>query len=311
MALVETSRGCPRACAFCAAAHACPRFREVPLRHARAAAQAAWPHRRTVGLVGAAILDWRHFREFAREILARGGAVSPASVRADLVDAEVAELLGRSGVRTVTLAPECGDEALRARVGKAIPDAAFFEAARLLAEAGVASFKLYFLVGLPCAARVEEVEGTSAFLARFAQVLRAARRGRGRPKRVTAVLTPFVPKPFTPLQWAPMASLAELAARQEEIGRRLRTVPEVRAAPEAPRAAAAEAYLGLSDRRLEAPLRSARGPRVIAWQGAGAPTAEEVVFREKEPDAFFPWDVVEAGPPREALRARYERIMRG
>ena len=38
MSLVETSRGCPGMCGFCAAAHACPTFREVPLDHVRAAA---------------------------------------------------------------------------------------------------------------------------------------------------------------------------------------------------------------------------------------------------------------------------------
>ena len=118
MSLVETSRGCPGMCGFCAAAHACPSFREFPLERVRAAVDAAWPHRRKVGLIGAAVLDWGPFRRLAREILDRGGTVSPASVRADLVDGEIAEILARSGHRTVALAPECGDETLRARVGK-------------------------------------------------------------------------------------------------------------------------------------------------------------------------------------------------
>jgi radical SAM superfamily enzyme YgiQ (UPF0313 family) len=108
MSLVETSRGCPRMCGFCAAAHACPEFREFPLERVRAAVSAAWPRRKKVGLIGAAVLDWRPFRTLAREILSRGGSVSPASVRADLVDPEVAEILSRSGHRTVALAPECG-----------------------------------------------------------------------------------------------------------------------------------------------------------------------------------------------------------
>src|SRR3990172_574041 len=57
MSLVETSRGCPRMCGFCAAAHACPSFREFPLERVRAAVDAAWPHRTKVGLIGAAVLD--------------------------------------------------------------------------------------------------------------------------------------------------------------------------------------------------------------------------------------------------------------
>ncbi|MDP2657454.1 MAG: radical SAM protein, partial [Candidatus Deferrimicrobium sp.] len=144
MSLVETSRGCPRMCGFCAAAHACPTFREFPLDRVRAAVDAAWPHRKKVGLIGAAVLDWRPFRELAREILDRGGTVSPASVRADLVDEEIADILARSGHRTVALAPECGDVRLRARVGKRVPDETFFSAAEVLARTGIVSFKLYF-----------------------------------------------------------------------------------------------------------------------------------------------------------------------
>jgi radical SAM superfamily enzyme YgiQ (UPF0313 family) len=116
MALVETSRGCPRMCGFCAAAHACPTFREYPLEAVMGAVDAAWLHRKKIGLIGAAVLDWRHFRTLAREVLARGGTVSPASVRADLVDAGIADILKASGHRTVALAPECGDEIGRAHV---------------------------------------------------------------------------------------------------------------------------------------------------------------------------------------------------
>lgn len=308
MALVETSRGCPRMCAFCAAAYACPGFREFPLSFALAAAEAALPHRRTVGLIGAAVLDWRYFREFSRTILSRGGAVSPASVRADLVDDEIARILRESGHRTVTLAPECGSGTLRARIGKPIPDEAFFAAARTLARAGIVSFKLYFIVGLPCAGREEEVEGAAAFLRAFREALLAECRRVGRMGTVTAVLSPFVPKPFTPLQWAPVASPAELAGRQREIAARLRGTPNVRVAAEAPRAAVEEAYLGLSDRRVETALRAGRA---LAPAGSAAPNVEEVVFCEKPADVFFPWDIVAGGAPKSALRARYERIMRG
>lgn len=311
MALVETSRGCPRLCGFCAAAYACPQFREFPVSYARRAAEAAWAHRKTIGLVGAAVLDWRPFREFAREIIARGGAVSPASIRADLVDEEIARILRRSGQRTVTLAPECGDASLRGRIGKNMSDEVFFEAARTLARAGIVSFKLYFLVGLPCAPRDAEVEGIPAFLRAFREALLQECRAIGRMGTITAVLSPFVPKPFTPLQWAPMAPIAEIAARQEEIARRVRGIGNIRVAAEPPRTAAVEAYLGLSDRRVEGALRASPDGRIDVVRGRYDPPVEEVVFREKEADEFLPWDVVAGGLPKRVLRARFERIMRG
>ena len=308
MALVETSRGCPKRCGFCAAAHACPTFREVPLEHARTVVTALWPHRTSIGLVGAAVLDWRHFKPFAREIIARGGSVSPASVRAELVDGEIAAILAQSGHRTVSLAPETGSEERRYRIGKRVGDDAFLAAARTLARAGIVSFKLYFLCGLPGAGEREEVEGTAAFIAALRrEVLREARVV-GRMGTVTAVLSPFVPKPFTPMQWAPMAREKDVKSRQRGILAKVRSLPNVRVSAESPRSAILQGYLGLSDRRVEGILRVAETGK------AGLPGADwlsEVVFREKGKGEVFPWDVVEGGLPRGVLWARYGSVTRG
>ncbi|NNG45932.1 MAG: radical SAM protein, partial [Deltaproteobacteria bacterium] len=307
MVLVETSRGCPKRCAFCAAAHACPDFREVPLAFVRATVDALWPHRTTVGLVGAAVLDWRHFRVFSREILSRGGSVSPASVRADLVDEEIAGILSASGHRTVSLAPEAGSEELRTRLGKQVADEVFFSAARTLARAGIVSVKLYFLCGIPGAGEEEEVEATADFLASLRrEVLREAK-SIGRMGTVTAVLSPFVPKPFTPLQWAPMAREKDLKNRQRGIAAKVRSLPNVRVNVDSPRSSLLQGYLGLSDRRVETILRQAETGKVRLPR---ADALSDIVFREKDAEEVFPWDVVEGGLPRKVLRARYESIIR-
>jgi radical SAM superfamily enzyme YgiQ (UPF0313 family) len=311
MALVETSRGCPKACGFCAAAHACPQFREMPLPFVRAAVDAAWPHRRKIGLIGAAVLDWPHFREFSKEVLARGGTVSPASVRADLVDEEIAEILKRSGHRTVALAPECGSERLRARVGKRVPDRVFFSAGKTLARAGIVSFKLYFLVGVPFASRDEEIGGTVDFLREFREAVLEECRAVGRMGTVTVVLSPFVPKPFTPLQWAPMLTEPELTLRMEKIAAGVRSVSNLRIAPEAARTAILQGFLGLSDRRVEPALRHARKGRLKLSPENLAVPLSEMVYRKKDADEFFPWDVIDGGLPKNVLRNRYEAILRG
>ncbi|GAB4363753.1 MAG: radical SAM protein [Deltaproteobacteria bacterium] len=311
MALLETSRGCPKRCGFCAAAHACPRFREVPPERFRALVDAAWPHRTTIGFVGAAVLDWRPFREIAREILARGGAVSPASVRADLVDGEIAEILRRSGHRTVSLAPECGDEPLRYRIGKRVPDETFRTAARTLARAGIVSFKLYFLTGVPGTEREEETEGILRFLRSFREALLAQGRSIGRMGTVTAVLSPFVPKPFTPMQWAPMAREEELTARHARIAAAVRRIPNLRVRAESPRASLLQGYLGLSDRRAGSALRAAMAGKVRPDAPAFDPPLPFVVHREKPFGEFLPWDVIEGGLPKRTLWTRYRTVTRG
>jgi len=310
MSLVETSRGCPGMCGFCAAAHACPSFREFPLEHVRAAVDAAWPYRKKVGLIGAAVLDWRPFRVLAREILERGGTVSPASVRADLVDEEIAEILGRSGHRTVALAPECGDARLRARVGKRVPDETFFAAAEILARSGIVSFKLYFLLGVPGAPREEEVGGIARFLETFRDRVLAVARGVGRMGVVTPVLSPFVPKPFTPLQWASMAPEAELRSREEGVRAALRSIPNVRVSASSPWDAVVQGYLGLSDRRVAAGLRATRPGKLPRSTPGLAGALASVVFREKGGGEFFPWEVIDGGLRKGALRSRYEAFRR-
>jgi radical SAM superfamily enzyme YgiQ (UPF0313 family) len=310
MALVETSRGCPKMCGFCAAAHACPQFREMPLPFVRAAVETAWPHRRKIGLIGAAVLDWKPFRKFSRDLLARGGTVSPASVRADLVDEEIAGILARSGHRTVALAPECGSESLRFRIGKRVPDGVFYSAGKTLARAGIVSFKLYFLSGIPGADRDEEIEGTIAFLRIFRETVLEVCKAVGRMGTVTVVLSPFVPKPFTPLQWAPMDTEKELKLRQEKIVSGLRPIPNLRIDPEAPQTAILQGFLGLSDRRAETALRHARKGRLRLSPDHLAVPLSVVVHREKDANECFPWDVIEGGLPKKILRKRYEAIRR-
>jgi radical SAM superfamily enzyme YgiQ (UPF0313 family) len=310
MSLVETSRGCPGMCGFCAAAHACPTFREVPLDHVRAAVASAWPYRKKVGLIGAAVLDWRPFRELAREILLRGGTVSPASVRADLVDEEIAEILARSGHRTVALAPECGDARLRARLGKRVPDETFFSAAEVLARSGIVSFKLYFLVGLPGVPREEEVGGITRFLRTFRERVLAVARGVGRMGVVTSVLSPFVPKPFTPLQWASMSPEEELKSRVVELGTAVRAVPNMRVSASTPWDAVVQGYLGLSDRRVAAGLRMARPGKLPRTAPGLTGALASVVFREMGGGEYFPWEVIDGGLRKGALRARYEAFFR-
>jgi radical SAM superfamily enzyme YgiQ (UPF0313 family) len=306
MSLVETSRGCPGMCGFCAAAHACPSFREFPLERVRAAVDAAWPQRKKVGLIGAAVLDWRPFRVLAREILDRGGTVSPASVRADLVDGEIAEILSRSGHRTVALAPESGDPRLRARAGKRLPDDAFFSAASELVRAGIVSFKLYFLIGLPGTGREEEIGGITGFLRVFREHVLAEARAVGRLGTITAVLSPFVPKPFTPLQWAAVLQQEELQARVDGVAAFVRTAPNLRWTAERPRDALLQGCLGLADRGVAWDILRAGGERLSGRATGAGRTVASNVHREKDRDEFFPWDVITGGPPKEALRVRYE-----
>ncbi len=123
-----------------------------------------------------------------------------SSFRAEAVDEEVASLLVRAGVRTLTVAPENGTEALRAIAGKPMRDEALLDAAAALAAAGMERLKLYFMIGLP-GERDEDVQAIPALVRSAHEVFAKGRRG----ARVSVGVSPFVPKPRTPFQWLPMA----------------------------------------------------------------------------------------------------------
>jgi radical SAM superfamily enzyme YgiQ (UPF0313 family) len=150
--------------------------------------------RKRVGLVGASVTDHPQIVELCEAILARGGEPSPASMRANRLTDELLHLLARGGVRTITLAPEAGTEALRRRMGKGISDDEFFAAAERAARAGIQHLKLYFIVGFP-EETPEDVAAIPDLVARL-----AAASG----LRVSVGCSVLVPKPATPFARAPM-----------------------------------------------------------------------------------------------------------
>jgi radical SAM superfamily enzyme YgiQ (UPF0313 family) len=195
-------------------------------------------------------------------------------------------------------------------LGKRVPDETFFTAAEILARSGIVSFKLYFLLGLPGVTREEEVGGIVRFLGTFRERVLAVARGVGRMGVVTSVLSPFVPKPFTPLQWASMTPEEELKSREEGVAAAVRAIPNVRVSASTPWDAVVQGSLGLSDRRVAAGLRAARPGKLLRSTPGLAGALASVVFREKGVGEFLPWEVIDGGLRKAALRARYEAFFR-
>jgi radical SAM superfamily enzyme YgiQ (UPF0313 family) len=200
MRLVEVGRGCGRGCLFCAAGCL---YRPVRMREAAEILNAAGRARR-VGLVGPAVADHPDL-EGMIEILVEGGArIGVSSLRADRVTARLAGLLAEGGMKTATIAPETGSEDLRMRMGKKIIDGQLLDCVRVLAEAGIPTVKLYFMIGLP-GETDEDVRAIAGLVGRLAEV-----RGRS---RLSVSAAPFVPKPGTPLEDAPFADMKVLRRR--------------------------------------------------------------------------------------------------
>ena len=220
MALTEISRGCSRGCRFCAAGYIYLPPRERSLEALTAQVEEGLCQRQKVGLVGAAVSDYSSIEALQQEILNRGGRVSVASLRIDsLTEAEVAALKA-SGHRTVSLAPEAGSQRLRDLINKGLDEAQILAAVRRLAVGGIPNLKLYFLIGLPTENDADMVE-LLGLAAKIREVWLEEGRKIGRLGHITLSVNPFIPKPFTPLQWAPMDGEKSLEKKMRalQIGR--------------------------------------------------------------------------------------------
>ncbi|MEE9543548.1 MAG: radical SAM protein, partial [Thermodesulfobacteriota bacterium] len=147
--LMEIEKGCGRACRFCAAGflYLPPRWRDFDI--VKESMKLALKETGKVGLVGAAVSEYPRLKELLREAIKLGGEVTLSSIRAEMLDSELAGLLKELGYKTLTIAPEAGSERLRAVINKCTDEAGILNVAHLAREAGFMKLKLYFLAGLP------------------------------------------------------------------------------------------------------------------------------------------------------------------
>lgn len=311
MALTEISRGCSRGCRFCAAGYLFLPPRERSLEHLVGQIECGLQQHRKQGLVSAAVSDYSQLKALGHAILERDGTLSPASLRIDAIDAATAANLAASGHRTATLAPEAGSQRLRDLINKGITADQILTATRHIAAAGIPNLKLYFLIGLPTETDADLAELLD-LVARIREVWLGEGKKRGRLGTITLSINPFVPKPFTPLQWAAMADDKTLEKRIRLLRSGLARVGNTDLIVESLRAALLQGFLARADRRAgqAIPLLAAGKSLRSSCRQLGL-DADFYLVRERGIDEVLPWEVLDSGVNRAYLWREYQKALRG
>ena len=309
MALLEVGKGCGRGCRFCleGQVYRPVRHRSVDALRETVARIAASGEKR-VGLVGACVSDYPWIGELLKVVEDNGLELSISSIRADSLTDDLVASLARGGHRTLTIAPEAGTERLRRAIRKAITDEQVLTACDLVRAHGIPNLKTYFMIGQPTET-LEDVEAIPRLAERMLERLRVPD-PRARPfGRLTLSISSFVPKPWTPFQWAPFDGAASLQAKLEIVKHGVRRFSNVRVLHENPREAALQALLARGDRRVAGFLELAASfggdwrRALREWDG----DADVCTSRVRSTDERLPWDHFDVGVKKAGLIREWER----
>ncbi len=308
MALLEVGKGCGRGCRFCLEGQVYRPVRHRSVAALRESVARLAKESRRVGLVGACVSDYPWIGDLLEALEEAGVELSISSLRADSLTEPLVAALARGGHRTLTMAPEAGTERLRLAIRKPITDAQLLAACDLVRRHGIPNLKCYFMIGLPTETR-EDVDAIGDLAARFLERLQVLGPD-GHPfGRLTLSVSSFVPKPWTPFQWAPFEDHRALEDKLDRIKRTVRRLSTVRVLHENPREAALQALLARGDRRvadfveLAATLGGDWRRALREWDGDPA-----FYTRRLRPlDEVLPWDHLQVGVKKANLVKEWER----
>ena len=295
LGLVEAVRGCPRTCRFCMASFCNRPARFVSVESILSAAREMRTRRSAVGLVGSAVADHPDLLAILKGVLSLDMSVTVSSLRADRISPQMLDLLRQGGQRTITIAPEAGEERLRVALSKPCDDDMLIDVATQVASAGFSTLKLYFIVGVPGEA-LADVEKIASLVKRMKHGLRKRSSGK-RDVLINVSVSSFVPKAQTPLQWEAMLGPSELSRRIRVVKARLSGTRGVSVHADVPKWAFIQGVFSRGDRRSSRQV-SALAETNFDWQAARRMVdvnPEFYALRRRPRAEVLPWAHIASG----------------
>lgn len=330
--VLEIQRGCIRGCRFCQAGmlYRPTRERNVERLKQYAKAMLESTGHEEISLSSLSSSDYSELKELVTflidEFKGEGINISLPSLRIDAFSLDVMSKVQDIKKSSLTFAPEAGSQRMRDVINKGLTEEIILEGAGQAFEGGWNKVKLYFMLGLPT--ETEEDMKAIAHLAekvarRYYEIPKEQRNGKC---QITASSSFFIPKPFTPFQWAQMFPSEEYIRRativKHEFLQQLNKKSLKYNWHEAD-ITVLEGVFARGDRKVGKVIEEAYRLGCLydswsesfdneKWMQAFANTGVDIEFytmRKRSMDELFPWDFIDIGVTKNFLKKEWERAM--
>lgn len=329
--VLEIQRGCIRGCRFCQAGmvYRPVRERDVEYLKKMAVKMLKSTGHEEISLSSLSSSDYSCLKELVyfliEEIKNSGVNISLPSLRIDAFSLDVMSKVQDIKKSSLTFAPEAGSQRLRNVINKGLTEEVIMEGAKEAFKGGWNKVKLYFMLGLPTETveDMEEIAVLSDKIARlyYETVPKEERKGK---VQITASTSFFVPKPFTPFQWAAMHGQQDYIDKAKVVNAKMKSMLNAKSLKynwhEAD-VTVLEGVMARGDRKVSKVILEAYRLGCIfdswsesfsndKWLQAFENTGIDIDFynkRERSLDETLPWDFLDIGVTKEFLKREWKR----